>query len=54
MQRQIAQVHARQKEQLLGKLVQQLLAEIAQRNEQIAELTKQKNMIESNQGIKAD
>jgi hypothetical protein len=39
---------------LLGKLVEKLLAEIAGKNTQIAELTEQKNLISSKLGVSAD
>jgi len=54
LQRQIAAVQSRTNEQLLGKLIEKLLEDIASRNEQIAKLTKQKNHIQSNLGVPAD
>jgi uncharacterized membrane protein YheB (UPF0754 family) len=41
-------VQSRTNEQLISKLVEKLLEDISSRNDQIAELTKQKNLIQSN------
>jgi hypothetical protein len=47
-------VQSRTNEELLGKLVEKLLADIADKNAQIIELTKQKHLIESNLGAKVN
>ena len=54
LQRQLTQMQSKTKEQQLGKLVEKLLADLADRNAQIEELTKQKQLIESNQGVSVD
>lgn len=54
LQRQIEVIRSRTQEQLLSKLVEKLLEDIGSRNAQIAELTKQKNQIQSNLGVPTD
>jgi hypothetical protein len=54
LQRQVAQAQSKTKNELISKLVEKLIEDINSKNDQIAELTRQKNAILSNQSVKAD
>lgn len=54
LQKQVAQSQAADRESVMGKLTEKLLKDIAGRNKEIEELTKQKHLIESNKGANFD